>query len=77
MIGYNFISPVPEIIAGVLSKPEHSLGLTRSELVELTGVPRTTLYDNLVRLMLMRKVKRVSLKRARKGRPKIRWKWIP
>ncbi|MHA1581033.1 MAG: helix-turn-helix domain-containing protein [Candidatus Baldrarchaeia archaeon] len=45
--------------------------LTRTELMEITGVPRTTLYDKLVKLILKGKVKKVPVKGNGRGRPKV------
>ena len=45
--------------------------LTRGQLVELTGVARTTLYDTLDKLMLQGKVEKYQLKEAKKGRPTV------
>jgi len=45
--------------------------LTRTELMEITGIPRTTLYDKLVKLILKGKVKKVPVKGNGRGRPKV------
>lgn len=44
--------------------------LLRSELVLLTGKPRTTIYDNLMRLINLGLVKKVQWPRGR-GRPRV------
>lgn len=48
--------------------------LTRDELVQLTGIPRTTVYDALKRMLIKGWVKRISEVRKTKGRPNIFWK---
>ena len=49
--------------------------LTRSEIVDLTSIPWTTVYDNLVKLLMKKKVMKFSVKiRRTKGRPKIYYK---
>jgi len=48
--------------------------LTRSKLVHLTGVPRSTLYDSLLRLILKGYVVRFSEERTERGRPKVYYK---
>ena len=48
--------------------------LTRSELVKLTNIPRTTLYDNLSKLISKGLVIKESLPRATRGRPKVVFK---
>ncbi|MHA1409685.1 MAG: helix-turn-helix domain-containing protein [Candidatus Odinarchaeia archaeon] len=45
--------------------------LTRSQMVELTGIPRTTLYDTLDKLILQGKVEKYKLKEKKKGRPTV------
>jgi len=48
--------------------------LTRSKLVNLTGVARSTLYDSLLRLILKGYVVRFSEERTERGRPKVYYK---
>lgn len=50
--------------------------LTRTELMEITGVPRTTLYDKLVKLILKGKVRKISVKGNGRGRPKVYYETI-
>ncbi len=45
--------------------------LTRSNLVSMTGVARTTLYDSLLRLIVKGYVSRFSEARKERGRPKV------
>ncbi len=45
--------------------------VTRPELVEKTGVPRSTLYDALVRLETRGLIKRHKFYKQGKGRPQI------
>ena len=48
--------------------------LTRDRLVILTGIPRTTIYESLHRLELLRLVKKYSNNNTgKRGRPKILW----
>ena len=47
---------------------------TRSELVLLTSIPRSTLYDSLLRLILKDKVIKYSEKPEGPGRPKVFFK---
>lgn len=44
---------------------------TRMDLCKATGIPRTTIYDSLTRLMLKQKVTRYSIPSKSKGRPKV------
>ncbi|MHA1722680.1 MAG: helix-turn-helix domain-containing protein [Candidatus Baldrarchaeia archaeon] len=50
--------------------------LTRTQLMEITGVPRTTLYDKLVKLILKGKVRKVPVKGNGRGRPKVYYEVI-
>jgi sugar-specific transcriptional regulator TrmB len=44
---------------------------TRTELCKKTGIPRTTIYDALNRLILKKVVIKFSTPRKTKGRPKV------
>lgn len=59
---------IDAIVFGVLKK--HG-PVTRSKLVEITGLPRTTLYDSLVRLILKDHVRKFDEERNQRGRPKV------
>ncbi len=47
--------------------------MTRTELMKLMKVKRTTLYDNLEELEENNEVKREIIERETRGRPKILW----
>jgi len=47
--------------------------LTRSEICRLLDLPRTTVYDYLMRLSLKGKVTRFEELRKTKGRPRVFW----
>lgn len=47
---------------------------TRQELVEKTGSHRTTIYDNLTRLIGMNVVKKYSKNQNKRGRPEVFFK---
>ena len=69
--GRGIIEPeinLEDLLIHVLS--EHG-PLTRGKLAEITGIPRTTLYDNLTKLILSGKVKKSSVRRKKRGRPKV------
>jgi len=48
--------------------------ITRSKLVAITGIARSTLYDSLLRLILKGYVARFSEERRQRGRPKVFYK---
>ncbi len=45
--------------------------ITRSSLVSLTNIPRTTLYDILAKLIMQGKVEKKPVRTKKRGRPKI------
>ena len=50
--------------------------MTRKELMEITGIPLTTLYVKLVKLSLKGKVRRKTVKSSHRGRPKTYWESV-
>lgn len=48
-------------------------GLTRGELKAKTGLPRTTLYDTLIRLWIKSRVNKVARSNGKKGRSNVYW----
>ncbi|MFX0013556.1 MAG: helix-turn-helix domain-containing protein [Promethearchaeota archaeon] len=56
------------IVLGALSEIQPS---TRMDLCKKTGIPRTTIYDALNRLMLKKIVVKFSPPRKTKGRPQV------
>lgn len=55
----------------LLSILEEKGPLTRGKLVNLTNIPRTTLYDVLSKLIMKGKVKKKPKRNHKRGRPKI------
>ncbi len=45
--------------------------VTRSELTTMTGIPRTTIYDTIVKLMLDEQVRKYSVPSKKRGRPRV------
>ena len=67
-------SIVHELDRDVLDILEREGPLTRSKLVSLTGIARSTLYDSLLRLILKGFVASFSEDRRQRGRPKVFYK---
>ncbi|NHJ02171.1 MAG: hypothetical protein EAX86_08535 [Candidatus Heimdallarchaeota archaeon] len=65
---------VHELDRNVLAILKNEGPLTRSKLVSLTGIARSTLYDSLLRLILKGYVARYSEERRQRGRPKVYYK---
>ncbi len=62
---------VHELDRNVLKILEKEGAITRSKLVSLTGIARSTLYDSLLRLILKGHIARFSEDRKQRGRPKV------
>ncbi|MHA1947369.1 MAG: helix-turn-helix domain-containing protein [Candidatus Hodarchaeales archaeon] len=63
-----------ELDREVLDILEKEGPITRSKLVSLTGIARSTLYDSLLRLILKGFVASFSEDRRHRGRPKVFYK---
>ena len=50
--------------------------VTRNELMKELGIPRTTLYDNIVKLMINKQINKFSVSNKKRGRPKVYYKII-
>ena len=48
--------------------------LTRNDLVSLTHIPRSTLYDNLAKMITNGQIVKESVPRSTRGRPKVLFK---
>ena len=70
----NKPSIVHELDRQILKILKKEGALTRSKLVSLTGIARSTLYDSLLRLMLKGYVASFSEDRRHRGRPKVFYK---
>jgi predicted transcriptional regulator len=66
----DYPSDLQYFLIGILKAGQKS----RDELVELTNKPRTTLYDNLSRLITEGYVKKCSKSNGLRGRPVIYFK---
>ena len=66
--GNEFTNETDRIVMGALSEIQPT---TRMELCKKTGIPRTTTYDALNRLILKKVVIKYSTPRKTKGRPKV------
>lgn len=55
---------------------EKSGPITRGEIKELTSIPRTTIYDTIVKLILLKKIKKFTVSNKKRGRPKVYYKII-
>jgi predicted transcriptional regulator len=51
--------------------------ITRNELSRLTGIPRTTIYDTVYRLILAKQVQKLKGRSRRRGRPHIFYEALP
>ncbi len=60
-----------QVVLGALLESQPA---TRMDLCKKTGIPRTTIYDALTRLILKKVVIKYSTPRKSKGRPKVFYK---
>jgi uncharacterized membrane protein len=65
---------VHDLDRNVLEILRNSGPITRTKLVSITGIARSTLYDSLLRLILKGYVARFSEERRQRGRPKVYYK---
>ncbi len=65
---------VHELDRNVLEILRNKGPITRTKLVSITGIARSTLYDSLLRLILKGYVARFSEERRQRGRPKVYYK---
>jgi predicted ArsR family transcriptional regulator len=66
----NYISPIQYNLIKTLKE----IGpLTRRELVKELNTPRTTIYDNLVKLQKRKVIEKFSRNDGKRGRPLIFW----
>jgi predicted ArsR family transcriptional regulator len=68
-IDFKPLSPLEKQLVLILEEGP----MTRDQMVEKTGIPRTTIYDGLKKLMMRNDVKKypLYLSERRRGRPKI------
>ncbi len=45
--------------------------ITRSQLTGMTGIPRTTIYDTIVKLMLDEQIRKYAVPSKKRGRPRV------
>ena len=64
------LSPIQTIILRLLGAEP----VPRRYLVEYLGMPRTTVYDNLMKLQAQKLVEKFSVNNKKRGRPVVYWK---
>ena len=67
----DFLTPIQNNLIKIL---ENDGPLTRRELVKLMETPRTTIYDNLIKLQKQKVVENFSRTNGNRGRPLVLWK---
>ncbi|MFX1480702.1 MAG: MarR family transcriptional regulator [Promethearchaeota archaeon] len=67
----EFLSPIQYNLLRTL---ENSGPSTRKDLVNFLNTPRTTIYDNLVKLQKKKLIEKFSRTDGRRGRPLVFWK---
>ncbi|MHA2394310.1 MAG: hypothetical protein ACXAEX_20425 [Promethearchaeota archaeon] len=67
----GFLSPIQYNLLKTLEETGPS---TRRELVEFLNTPRTTIYDNLIKLQKRKLIEKFSRSDGHRGRPLVFWK---
>jgi Fe2+ or Zn2+ uptake regulation protein len=67
----KFLTTIQHNIVKILE--EHG-SLSRRDLVRISKAPRTTIYDNLVKLQKLGKIQKFSRSNGERGRPLVFWK---
>ena len=67
----EFLSPIQSTLLKTL---EDSGPSTRKELVNYLNTPRTTIYDNLLKLQKRKLIEKFSRNDGKRGRPLVYWK---
>ncbi|TFG23788.1 MAG: hypothetical protein EU532_13135 [Promethearchaeota archaeon] len=67
----ELFTPLQNNLVKILEK---SGPLTRNQLVKQLGTPRTTIYDNLLKLQKRRVLEKYTRSNGKRGRPLVFWK---
>jgi len=67
----NYLSPIQYNLIRTL---ENIGPLTRKDLVKQLKIPRTTIYDNLIKLQKIKLIEKFSRNDGQRGRPLVFWK---
>jgi len=67
----EFLSPIQYNLIKILKNGEP---LTRRDLVNQLNTPRTTIYDNLIKLQKRKVVEKFIKNNEKRGRPLVFWK---
>ena len=67
----EFFTPLQNNLVRILEK---NGPLTRKQLVKQLGTPRTTIYDNLLKLQKRRILEKYTRSNGKRGRPLVFWK---
>ena len=75
-MGGGVCRPIPITIEDMILRYLKHRPLNRTQLSLLTNIPRTTLYDHLVKLILQDKVEKFSSRKRKRGRPLVYYRLI-
>ena len=67
----EFFTPLQNNLIKIL---ENNGPITRRELVNTLKIPRTTVYDNLLKLQKKKMIEKFSRNNGRRGRPLVFWR---
>ena len=69
----KILSPTQQMLLRLLQQKGP---LTRRELVNQLNTPRTTLYDNLIKLQKRKVIEKFTRNNGSRGRPLVYWKLV-
>jgi len=67
----RILSKLNDLDRKIITLLQENGPMTRDEIVKHLNVPRTTVYDHLVKMMLSGIIEKYSISKKKRGRPKV------
>ena len=67
----EYLTPIQ---SNLINKLQNSGPITRKDLVKILNSPRTTIYDNLLKLQKRKLIEKFTRNNGMRGRPLVFWK---
>ncbi len=71
---FNSIEYLTPIQSNLINKLRNNGPITRKDLVKILNSPRTTIYDNLLKLQKRKLIEKFTRNNGMRGRPLVFWK---
>jgi len=68
----EYLTPIQ---SNLINKLQNSGPITRKDLVKILNSPRTTIYDNLLKLQKRKLIEKFTRNNGMRGRPLVFWKF--